>query len=95
MASEGVRPPATEASGLDATTRCYYNKFRRLKISEENLITIKYWGESSQKFRLLVCIPDELMKVTIELQHDKNGHPGIEKTMKMLLQNMWCPEQRE
>ena len=44
---KGVRPLATEASGLDATTRCYYNKFRRLKISEENLITIKYCGESS------------------------------------------------
>ena len=91
----GIRPTSGEASGFDVTTRCYYNKFKRLMISGDNLVVIKYWGESSQNFRQLVCIPDEYMMLTIRLQHDKNGHPGIEKTMKMLLQTVWWPGQRE
>ena len=64
-------------------------------ISGENPVVIKYWGESSQKFRQLVCIPDEYMMLTIRLQHDKNGHPGIENTVKMLLQTVWWPGKRE
>ena len=37
----GIRPPAFEASGFDVTTKRYYNKFKRLPISAENLVTIK------------------------------------------------------
>ena len=34
-----------------------------------------------------------MLKCT-QLQHDHNGHPGVEKTIKMLLQTVWWPEQR-
>ncbi len=89
----GSRPAAREASGLDKTSRVYFNKFQRLMFTKQNLVAIKYWGNKSQKFRLLVCIPDSLMKETILLNHEKNGHPGVERCMKMLRQTVWWPEQ--
>ena len=85
------RPHSSEASCMDKTTRAYYSKFSRLVITRENLVALKYWGEACQKFRLLVCIPDKQMLKCIQLQHDHNGHPGVEKTIRMLLQTVWWP----
>ena len=93
--TKGQRPPSSQATGFDQVLRSYFNKYKRLAISPENLVTIKYWGEASQKFRLLVCVPESLMVTMMKTQHDLNGHPGVEKTMQMLRQTVWWPSQTE
>jgi hypothetical protein len=89
------RPNPTEASNLSAELRTYFNKFDRLALTHQHLVAIKYFGELSQKFRFLVCMPESLKQKTMELKHDRGGHPGVVKTILMVKEKFWWPKMSE
>jgi len=60
-------------------------------MTSQDLLAMKYFGELSQKFRLLLCIPEELKEKTIQLKHDHGSHAGIVKTTKMIKQLYYWP----
>ena len=86
------RPSKEEAGNLNKELRTYYNKYDRLLITEQGLLAIKYFGESSQKYRTLICVPEELKKKTMVLKHDQAGHLGAVKTAIMTKQLFWWPD---
>ena len=81
---------------MEPEVRAYYNKLSRLKLGQDKVVLMKYADAGVQRFRWLVCVPEDQIERLLEINHVLTGaHQSAEKTENRIRKKLFFPGMRD